>query len=209
VRTLLIVFIIALATSARGDVVAEAKEHFRQGESLYQSGHYRDAHAEFLAGFELSHKPAFVFNAAECSRQAGELDTAREEYTRYLELDPAGKHAALARTRLAALGPAPKSPEAAPAAPPAPAAAAAPPEATPTPAPHVDPPVVVAERVNARPSSSVGETSSPADRSSSSLWHRKTLWIGIGAALVAGTVAVFVLNHQDPTCSPPGCVMLK
>src|SRR6185312_9627607 len=88
------------------DRLAEAaKAHYEQGTSLYAAGQFAEARAEFLAGFELSHKPAFLFNAAECARLMGKTDVARDGYDQYLKLEPNGKLAMLALQRLDELGP--------------------------------------------------------------------------------------------------------
>lgn len=121
--------------AADDQVTAAAKSHYDRGHALYEAKRYQEARAEFSAGFDLSKKPAFLFNAAECSRQLGDKDRARDEYTRYLELEPAGKLAPLAKQRLAELGP-----TAAPATPPKPEPTkpALPP--VPAPAPKSEPP---------------------------------------------------------------------
>ena len=82
-------------------LAAAAKAHYEQGQTLYTAGQFAEARAEFLAGFELSHKPAFLFNAAECARLLGNTSVARDGYDQYLKLDPNGKLAMLAMQRLA------------------------------------------------------------------------------------------------------------
>ncbi len=123
-----------------------AKAHYEQGQTLYTAGQFAEARAEFLAGFELSHKPAFLFNAAECARLLGNISVARDGYDQYLKLDPNGKLAMLAMQRLAELGPVtsapPKPSEPAPTPPPAPAPTLPPP--APTPAPILTPAPVAA-----------------------------------------------------------------
>jgi hypothetical protein len=83
---------------------AEARAHFERGTAHYKDGRYLEARAEFAAGYELSHRPMFLFNMAECSRLRGDLDIARDTYERYLRADPNGSNAELARQRLTALG---------------------------------------------------------------------------------------------------------
>jgi len=119
------------------DHLAEAaKAHYEQGQTLYAAGQFAEARAEFLAGFELSHKPAFLFNAAECARLMGKLDVARDGYDQYLKLDPNGKLAMLALQRLDELGP--KAAEPAKSGPP-PAPTLPAPGSTPPPAPVLTP----------------------------------------------------------------------
>jgi len=189
-RTAVMLWVLAWTASfASADPDDAARQHYERGQALYQAAHYREARAEFLAGYELAHKATFVFNAAECARLAGDLDTARDDYTRYLTLDPAGKQAALAQARLAALPVPAAVPPAAPPPPviPPPAAVAA----------HVEQPIVVTGTAQVR-----HERDAP-------LWQNKLLWIGVGTALVAGTVAIYVTqHHEQATCTPPGCVVL-
>src|SRR5262245_17494474 len=67
---------------------AEAKAYFERGSAHYKAGRYLEARAEFAAGYELSHRPLFLFNMAECSRLDGNLELAREGYERYLREAP-------------------------------------------------------------------------------------------------------------------------
>jgi len=103
---------------------AQARAYFERGVAHVKAHRYLEARAEFAAGYELSHRPTFLFNMAECSRLDGRLDLAREGYERYLREAPTGPEAENAKKRLATLGdkveppPAPSSPT--PAAPPPP-----------------------------------------------------------------------------------------
>jgi hypothetical protein len=133
---------ICVTSSAYADdsLADAAKTHYEQGQTLYAAGRFAEARAEFLAGFELSKKPAFLFNAAECARLLGDTQIARDGYNRYLQLDPNGRLAMLAMQRLDELGPAthvePTPPVAPPTIPaPSPTAAPMPTTTTPSPAP--------------------------------------------------------------------------
>jgi hypothetical protein len=131
--------VVCLGSTAFADDRLEeaAKAHYEQGQTLYTAGQFAEARAEFLAGYELSHKPAFLFNAAECARLLNNISVARDGYNEYLRLDPNGKLAMLAMQRLAELGPVtttpPKPSEPAPAPAPAPAPTMTPPPPTPAP----------------------------------------------------------------------------
>ncbi|MFH0903213.1 MAG: hypothetical protein V2A73_21500 [Pseudomonadota bacterium] len=90
---------------ANGETLqAKAKVHFEVGQKLVAEGRFVEAKAEFSAGYELSHRPLFLFNMAECARLSSDKARARELYERYLLEDPQGKLAAMARERLAELG---------------------------------------------------------------------------------------------------------
>jgi hypothetical protein len=145
-------------------------------------------------------------NAAECSRLAGDADAARDEYARYLDLAPMGKQATLARARLAKLGSAASPPE-------TPEPVAPPPAPEPVPAAGapsqsvIAPPAVAAAQIADRPT--VTATVRPIEKPSTSIWHRKVVWIGLATAVIAGTATVYVLSRHDNTCSPPGCVVAQ
>ena len=195
-KRIVVLFVLACTASlGRAEPPLPAKTLYAQGQTLFAAGHYREAREHFLAGFELSHKPAFVFNAAECARLLGDRDAARADYERYLQLEPDGKQATLARERLAALAP-----------PPAPPPVSAPPP--PAPAPPIAAPAVVAAHVTSEPTVT-GTTALAVARPAADSGH-KVLWIGVGAgvALVAGAVAVYAATRHDMTCSPPGCVVV-
>ena len=123
------------------DRLAEAaKAHYEQGTTLYAAGQFAEARAEFLAGYELSHKPAFLFNAAECARLMGKLDVARDGYDQYLKLEPNGKLAMLALQRLDEMGPKPTDAAKPTSPPPAPVLTPTPSSSNPPPAPTLPPP---------------------------------------------------------------------
>src|SRR5262249_14423878 len=50
---------------------AQARAYFERGVAHVKAHHYLEARAEFAAGYELSHRPTFLFNMAECSRLDG------------------------------------------------------------------------------------------------------------------------------------------
>jgi tetratricopeptide (TPR) repeat protein len=108
--TRIITIAAAIALTASGPAGAQpskdaAQLHNERGQALYRDGKYREARVEFSAAFDASRLSAFVFNMAECSRLAGDTQLAREQYEKYLSLDPDPKLAVLARQRLAALAP--------------------------------------------------------------------------------------------------------
>ncbi|HUJ63104.1 MAG TPA: tetratricopeptide repeat protein [Kofleriaceae bacterium] len=107
-RSAILLFVVACLSSRAladsNDHLEAAKAHYERGQTLYAGGQFAEARAEFLAGFELSHKPTFLFNAAECARLLGNSDAARDGYQQYLKLDPDGKLAQLAIQRLYDLG---------------------------------------------------------------------------------------------------------
>ena len=171
----------AHAAPAAADTDA-AKLHFEKGQALSAALKYREALAEFAAGYELSRRPLFLFNMGECARLAGDLARAKESFERYLAEDPNGKLAEQARSRVEELAtrlparPAPVAPKPGP-----PPKKAQPPHPAPPPAL-----IVVAPQT---PSA----TSPP-------IWKRWPFWTGVGLVAGAGTVAVYAGTRSDAGC---------
>ncbi len=99
----LLVALVAPVHADRAGLDSSAKTHFELGQTYSSAGRYVEALAEFSAGYELSRKPLFLFNMAECARLAGDPARARINYERYLAEDPQGKLAPTARDRLSQL----------------------------------------------------------------------------------------------------------
>jgi hypothetical protein len=89
---------------AQGDD-ARAKQHFSAGTEHFRHGRYDQARAAFSAGYELSHKPGFLWNMAECARLSQHHDQAIALYRQYLEEAPLGSQRAQAQERLDELSP--------------------------------------------------------------------------------------------------------
>jgi len=198
----LLVALACLSSNALADgadhLADAAKAHYERGQSLYAGGQFAEARAEFLAGFELSHKPAFLFNAAECARLMGQSDAAREDYDKYLKLDPDGKLAMLAFQRLDELGWPAKTNETPPSPPPAP---------PPAPAPMLP----VAATVTSVPPSTAIHRSSPPDDSNPQIERYTGLGTaGLGVAMIV-TGAFFgykssTLSNQVAGACTNGCI---
>jgi hypothetical protein len=193
---------ICVASPAYADdsLADAAKTHYEQGQTLYAAGRFAEARAEFLAGFELSKKPAFLFNAAECARLLGDTQIARDGYNRYLQLEPNGRLAMLAMQRLDELGPATHVEPTPPAIPPPTIPAPSP---TTTPMPHQTTPAPITGSL---------VRSAPADDTDTARIER-IAGIGLagtGAALVL-TGAIFgyhssTLSSQVTGACASGCI---
>lgn len=83
----------------------EARHHFEAGRALVQVESFEAARVEFRRGFEISQRPLFLFNMAECARHLDLLDDARREYSEYLRREPESAFSSIAAERLAELGP--------------------------------------------------------------------------------------------------------
>ncbi|MEM9193683.1 MAG: tetratricopeptide repeat protein [Myxococcota bacterium] len=110
--TCLFAFAMVLEVFAPAEVHAQpetdslAREHYERGVALVEEAEYRDALHQFAAGYELSERPLFLFNMAECARELGEVARARRLYEDYLREDPDGRMRAAAERRLEGLPPA-------------------------------------------------------------------------------------------------------
>ena len=91
------------ASAAAPQIEVQARAHFDRGQKLSSEQRYLEALAEFSAGYELSQKPLFLFNMAECARLSGDRGRALTSYERYLAADPGGKLAGTARQRVGEL----------------------------------------------------------------------------------------------------------
>lgn len=176
---------------------ARAREHFERGRELADQGDCNAALGHFQAGYELSGRPLFLFNAGECARQAGRTDVAREHYEGYLEQEPDGEMADIARERLEQL-PAPSedmedvdsvedtAPDAAP----------GPETQTPTPAEAAAASEVARGAERRRRPLAGGE-------SERSVWRSWPLWLSVGvvvAAAVAIPIAITQSGGGGPSC---------
>ncbi|MEM6954056.1 MAG: hypothetical protein AAF411_01325 [Myxococcota bacterium] len=179
---LLITLMAASSVRAQDSSEARAVAHYEAARAHVESGNYGDAHAEFARGFALSNRPLFLFNMAECSLLLGNGTIARDEYTRYLELDPNGSRATDARARLISLGaPVPDAREAN-----SDDSEAADSGSTEVPESSATDPTVGHGTSNTDPA-----TIEPAPRAERT---RGLTWLG--AALLAGSVVPFVLAGQ-------------
>lgn len=77
----------------------EARAHFKAAEAGKAHGEYQAAAVEYLAAYRLFEHPEFFFDTAEVYRLAGDEQNALTYYEKYLELDPCGRGAAIARSR--------------------------------------------------------------------------------------------------------------
>jgi tetratricopeptide (TPR) repeat protein len=183
----------------------ESKAHFKVGKSLYESGRFAEAAAEWNRAFELSQRVELLYNVYVAYRDASDVPRAIDALRRYLqaaELDDATRQNLQARLRAMeeanAKGPAvtvtpsdtsgePSATEPVPAQSAPPASEPPPPEPEPAPAP-------------------AAATGSSADDPSIAPY----VLLGVGGALVIGaaiTGAIVLGNEKDleDGCPDQGC----
>ncbi len=181
-----------IATAQQADTAAQARTHFQAGQSLVAERHFDEAYREFEAGYALSNRALFLFNMAECARESGRTSQARTDYARYLEADPNGSQAEVARERLAILGPEPVAPSVTPE--PVAATVATPEEA--------------AGSTLSAPEAAFRVSEADTGETQREIWEDWPFWTVIGGVLVAGAIAgtvAGVMVSNNPSCEM-GCV---
>jgi hypothetical protein len=113
-RGIAVVLLALMAATGRAapaderDLEARARVHYEAGRTLYRLGNYREALAQFTAGYELVHKPRFLLNLAQTFRKLGDDGNARRMIERYLaEAEASDPARAQAKELLDELGPEP------------------------------------------------------------------------------------------------------
>ena len=77
-----------------------ARKHFELGAQLYKTSNYQQALIEFSKAYELSKKPALLFNIARCHEVMANLEEAVKFYRHYLEQVPTAPNRSLVESRL-------------------------------------------------------------------------------------------------------------
>jgi len=94
------------AHSARADddgATAAARSHYEMGLKLFDARDHEQALIEFEKANELKSRPAALFMMAQCQYLLGRLKEARGNYQRYVDENPEGEFASLARDRVEAI----------------------------------------------------------------------------------------------------------
>ncbi|HLK88441.1 MAG TPA: tetratricopeptide repeat protein [Polyangia bacterium] len=97
---------VAAARPARADddgATAAARSHYEMGLKLFDARDHEQALIEFTKANELKSRPAALFMMAQCQYLLGRLKEARGNYQRYVDQNPDGEFAALARDRVEAI----------------------------------------------------------------------------------------------------------
>jgi tetratricopeptide (TPR) repeat protein len=89
--TLALLLALSLAAPAAADapdLMGLARKHYEAGRALYELGKFDQAVVEFEEGYRLAPRPSFLVNIAQCDRQLGRNDHAREMYQKFLAAAP-------------------------------------------------------------------------------------------------------------------------
>lgn len=82
---------------------AEARSHFDAGYAYFQEARYEDALREFDRAYELSPRPALLFNMSQCYERLGRLDEAIRYLERFIGASPPPSDRPFQERRLANL----------------------------------------------------------------------------------------------------------
>jgi hypothetical protein len=109
-HVLQLLLVICLAGAAAHPVRAEedgataaARSHYEMGLKLFDARDHEQALIEFAKANEIKSRPAALFMMAQCQYLLGRLKEARGNYQRYIDQNPDGEFAALARDRVDAI----------------------------------------------------------------------------------------------------------
>ena len=187
-----------------------ARAHYETATRLYDLREYSKALDEYKAAYLAKPDPAFLFNIGQCFRKLGNTGSAMDFYQQYLKKTPAedpNRVQAEARIRDIELGreseddPFAKSDERAarsPQAVPSPLPEAPPPLqeiSAPTPIPVSAPPSALPSPVAVQPAGL--DLAAPPPRNedvSPPIYSTWWFWTGVGAVVLAGTVAAIVIS---------------
>jgi len=175
-------------TALDAEAQQRARRSYAAAEAHFKAGNFREALAEYKAGYDAAALPGFLINIAQCQRRLGDLAGALTTYRRFVLVAPDSPFVPQVQgmiQELEKLGPeVTQGAEATAAVPPSAAAGLAAP-------PPASPPRVLID-------SSEAPAAQPSSKSSSG----KTWWVVGGvaaAAVIGGTAAVFALRSGDST----------
>ncbi len=201
---------------ARADTTEteRARASWIGGQALFNQGKYQEAMALFAEGYALSHRPAFLFNMAECARLLDDRPLAHRLYLRYLTYHPESHGREKAKQRCLELGVGPCTPAAAkPERRRSPSGGGPPATGGKVHAPAGEPDLGRGRGLEPRPSSALEPGFRPRIPLSEEIprerprafYKRWPLWLGVGLVVVAGGVTAAILATRSQERSvPPG-----
>ena len=103
VLAVLAALLVAAGPAGAVDPNAEAKAAYQRGAALYDQGRYADAVREFNRAWDLSKRPAILYNLARAETRLGHDQDAIDYLRRYLDAAPHSFDAPSVRAEIAAL----------------------------------------------------------------------------------------------------------
>jgi len=182
--------------AADADAQRRARRSFAAAEAHFRAGSFREALAEYKAGYDAAALPGFLINIAQCQRRLGDLAGALTTYRKFVLVAPDSPFVPQVQGMIQELEKVgPEVTEGEGTTPPADDASSgtgtSPNRATAAPS-------LAAAPVASSPPVLVGKSEAPAAQPS----FRKTWWVVGGvaaAAVIGGTVAIFALRSGDST----------
>jgi hypothetical protein len=189
-RLLLVILLLSVpaATFGADRGADEARQLFQEASAHFALGEFPEAAAKFMAAYKLKQDPAFLYNAAQAFRQAGQNERALVLYKSFLQFYPKAPQTEEVKEHVAKLQEVVAAAQRAKTAPPTTTAEPSPKEgAVATPAAQTPAPAVLVE----------------APRPKTPLHKKWWLWtiVAGSAVVVAGVATGVVLGTQnnDPT----------
>jgi len=78
----------APAEATDPDARREARRSYEIAETHFKAGNFRQALAEYKAGYDAAHLPGFLINIAQCQRRLGDLAGALTTYRKFVLVAP-------------------------------------------------------------------------------------------------------------------------
>jgi tetratricopeptide (TPR) repeat protein len=222
VTVLLVTWCLTGAPARADDATAAAQTHVDRGKAFSDAGNFADALAEFEAAYELVRSPKLLYNMAQIERRLGKTDEARAHYEAFVrEVGAAPEGSELeAKVRIAreAIGELGGDPSPQPS--PRQAGRGGAEGGTASSVPVAPPPLPTPGPSPREAGRGVGEGSAitltvplprpePTPPAKPPLYKRWYFWTAVGAVLIAGGGAAFLLRDQRPDCRPQADVCIR
>jgi tetratricopeptide (TPR) repeat protein len=88
------------AVSAPGDEIAQARQHYGDGERHFNLAEYQEALVDFKEAYRLKPDAVFLYNIGQCHRKLGHVDDALTFYRNYLRLSSSAPNRAEVERRI-------------------------------------------------------------------------------------------------------------
>lgn len=97
---MLLALLVAPPALAQSSEDQQARALFDAGRTAYDAGRFEQAMRYFREAYELSHRPALLFNIASAADRLLDIEAALEAYRAYLEAVPNAENRELAQSRI-------------------------------------------------------------------------------------------------------------